>query len=32
MIEDVFGNELVMLDLSKGRYIPDELRRVTGVK
>jgi catechol 2,3-dioxygenase-like lactoylglutathione lyase family enzyme len=32
VVEDVFGNQLVMLDLSKGRYVTDHLGRVTGVK
>jgi predicted enzyme related to lactoylglutathione lyase len=29
--EDPFGNLLVLLDLSKGRYVVDETGRVTGV-
>lgn len=29
--EDPFGNVLVILDLSKGRYVVDETGRVTGV-
>jgi predicted enzyme related to lactoylglutathione lyase len=29
--EDPFGNVLVLLDLSKGRYVVDETGRVTGV-
>jgi predicted enzyme related to lactoylglutathione lyase len=32
IVEDVFGNQLVMLDLSKGHYVTDQLGRVTGVK
>ena len=30
--EDVFGNQLVLLDTSKGRYLTDESGRVTGVE
>ena len=30
--EDVFGNRLVLLDTSKGRYLTDESGRVTGVE
>lgn len=30
--EDVFGNQLVLLDASKGRYVTDESGRVTGVE
>jgi len=30
--EDVFGNRLVLLDTSKGRYVTDESGRVTGVE
>lgn len=30
--EDVFGNQLVLLDTSKGRYVTDESGRVTGVE
>jgi hypothetical protein len=29
--EDPFGNVLVLLDLSKGRYVTDDTGRVTGV-
>ena len=29
--EDMFGNSLVLLDLSKGRYVTDDKGRVTGV-
>jgi hypothetical protein len=29
--EDPFGNVLVLLDLSKGHYVTDDTRRVTGV-
>ena len=29
--EDPFGNVLVLLDLSKGRYVTDDMGRVTGV-
>lgn len=29
--EDPFGNALVLLDLSKGRYVVDDTGRVTGV-
>lgn len=32
LVEDIFGNRLVMLDLSKGRYVTDERGRVTGVR
>jgi predicted enzyme related to lactoylglutathione lyase len=32
VVEDPFGNQLVMLDLSKGRYVTDDLGRVTGVE
>ena len=31
IVSDPFGNDLVLLDLSKGRYVTDEARRVTGV-
>ena len=30
--EDVFGNQLVVLDLSRGHYVTDESGHVTGVK
>ena len=29
--QDPFGNVLVLLDLSKGRYVTDDMGRVTGV-
>jgi hypothetical protein len=29
--EDMFGNTLVLLDLSKGHYVTDDKSRVTGV-
>ena len=32
VVEDVFGNQLVLLDTSKGRYLTDESGRVTGVE
>jgi predicted enzyme related to lactoylglutathione lyase len=32
LVEDAFGNQLVMLDLSKGRYVTDDLGRVIGVQ
>lgn len=32
IVEDIFGNQLVLLDLSKGHYVTDELGRVTGVE
>ena len=32
VVADVFGNELVLLDLSKGTYVIDELGHVTGVR
>lgn len=31
VVEDVFGNHLVLLDLSTGRYVTDDSGRVTGV-
>jgi hypothetical protein len=31
VVADPFGNILVLLDLSKGRYITDTTGRVTGV-
>ena len=31
VVEDLFGNQLVLLDTSKGRYTTDKLGRVTGV-
>ncbi len=31
VVEDPFGNVLVLLDLSKGRYVTDERGTVTGV-
>ena len=31
VVEDVFGNQLVLLDLSTGRYLTDGSGRVTGV-
>lgn len=31
-VEDIFGNQLVLLDMSKGRYITDESAHVTGVE
>ena len=31
VVEDVFGNRLVLLDTSKGRYLTDDSGRVTGV-
>ena len=31
VVEDVFGNRLVLLDLSTGRYLTDDSGRVTGV-
>ena len=30
--QDVFGNQLVLLDTSKGRYVTDESGLVTGVE
>ena len=30
--EDIFGNQLVLLDTSLGRYLTDESGRVTGVE
>jgi predicted enzyme related to lactoylglutathione lyase len=30
--EDAFGNHLVLLDTSRGRYVTDESGRVTGVE
>jgi catechol 2,3-dioxygenase-like lactoylglutathione lyase family enzyme len=32
MVEDIFGNQLALLDLSKGRYVTDESGRVTHVE
>ena len=32
VVEDVFGNQLVLLDTSKGRYATEESGRVTGVQ
>jgi predicted enzyme related to lactoylglutathione lyase len=32
VVEDVFGNQLVLLDTSKGRYVTDDSGRVTGVE
>ncbi len=32
VVEDVFGNPLVLLDTSKGRYRTDDTGRVTGVE
>jgi catechol 2,3-dioxygenase-like lactoylglutathione lyase family enzyme len=32
VVEDPFGNRLVLLDLSKGRYVPDEDGSVTGLR
>jgi predicted enzyme related to lactoylglutathione lyase len=31
VVEDVFGNELVLVDLTKGRYATDDQGNVTGV-
>ena len=31
IVADPFDNVLVLLDLSKGRYVTDDARRVTGV-
>jgi predicted enzyme related to lactoylglutathione lyase len=31
VVQDPFGNVLVLLDLSKGRYVTDDTGRVTGV-
>lgn len=31
VVEDVFGNQLVLLDTSKGRYLTDDSGRVAGV-
>lgn len=31
VVADPFGNTLVLLDLSKGRYVTDDTGRVTGV-
>jgi predicted enzyme related to lactoylglutathione lyase len=31
VVADPFGNVLVLLDLSKGRYVTDATGRVTGV-
>jgi predicted enzyme related to lactoylglutathione lyase len=31
VVEDPFGNVLVLLDLSKGRYVTDDDGTVTGV-
>lgn len=32
VVADPFGNVLVLVDLSKGRYVTDERGRVTGVR
>jgi len=32
VVEDIFGNQLVLVDLSKGLYVTDERGRVTGVE
>jgi catechol 2,3-dioxygenase-like lactoylglutathione lyase family enzyme len=32
LVEDAFGNRLVLLDTSTGRYVTDEDSRVTGVE
>ena len=32
VVEDAFGNELVLLEMSKGRYVTDASGRVTGVE
>ena len=32
VVEDAFGNQLVLLDTSKGRYVTDASGRVTGVE
>ena len=32
VVEDAFGNQLVLLDTSKGRYMTDASGRVTGVE
>jgi predicted enzyme related to lactoylglutathione lyase len=32
VVEDIFGNQLVLLETSKGRYVTDESGRVTGVE
>jgi predicted enzyme related to lactoylglutathione lyase len=32
VVADVFGNELVLLDLSKGTYVVDDSGHVTGVR
>ena len=32
VVDDVFGNQLVLIDLSTGRYVTDESGRVTGVE
>jgi predicted enzyme related to lactoylglutathione lyase len=32
VVEDIFGNQLVLLDTSKGRYATDESGRVTGLQ
>jgi catechol 2,3-dioxygenase-like lactoylglutathione lyase family enzyme len=32
VVEDVFGNQLVLLDTSKGRYMTDASGRVVGVE
>lgn len=32
VVADPFGNKLVLLDLSKGRYVTDTAGRVTGVE
>ena len=32
IVEDIFGNQFVLLDTSKGRYVTDESGRVTGVE
>jgi hypothetical protein len=31
VVADPFGNALVVLDLSKGRYVTDTTRNVTGI-
>jgi predicted enzyme related to lactoylglutathione lyase len=32
VVEDVFGNQLVLLDISKGRYVKNAAGRVKGVE
>jgi len=32
VVEDPFGNELVLLEMSRGRYVTDASGRVTGVE